>query len=368
MREAGLEYPRVLDASLFPEPLGAELFSKPGVFMREITLSTYATYWEVEPGLRPGRPRFCINQDPRVGAYALPNGSHPLITVNAGTFIRLSQLFNFVVLDREAFPEMPDETVVLDAERARFGVDPSSLVEPVDLDPRSSVDDCIHLFAPLPNTLRRRDLAQALYIAALDYVVLHELAHIVRRHDRFCEGPNGIYFGETPGGEYRPPSKLPALVRKIEADADLTAAYFSSHSYCRSGNLDLWRGWAESTVEALELWMFAIWMTIGLLGGWSEGQHGRVWYPHPSVRLALILIEACTVAEEIDIDRDSMGKVLRAAYRRASTAWARLGLPSDIEMLRRRDLPAWERSLEQAAELHDEVMEMMRSAGESRSS
>jgi hypothetical protein len=241
-------------------------------------------------------------------------------------------------------------------------------LEPADLRPRLSLDDCTHLFAPLPNTLQRRDLAQALYIAALDYVVLHELAHIARQHDRYCEGLSGLYFGETPRDGDRAPSKRPSLLRKLEADADLTAAYFSSHSHCRSRSLQVWRGWAESPAEALELWLFAISMTISLFGGWSDGPRRRTRYPHPSVRLALVMAQASwSVAKENDIDEAHIQKTLRETFLRALMAWARLGLPSDIAMSRGRPFMEWDVWSAKATKLHKEIMKMMYPTDESHS-
>jgi hypothetical protein len=370
MREAGRER-RVLDASLFPEPVGAELFSEPEEFMSSRAASAYATYSTVRASLPSGKLLFCIDDDPRVGAHAVPGTPDSLVTINAGTCIRLRQLFQFAVLDRESFPDEPGEEAILDAEEARFGVDPHSLLEPAELSPatgESSLDDYVHLFAPLPNTLQRRDLAQALYYAALDYVVMHEVAHIAREHASYFGRGKPIYFSETPEAGYPLRSARPELVLKVEADADLTASILSGPSLCvGDAAIAFWRGWAKDSPQALDLWLFAISMTLNLLDGWSEGPDRRSSHPHPAVRLALILMQAgWTVTAENGLDQSRLGETLHAAHFRALMAWARLGLPSDTAISRGRPFLEWEAWSSEVAQLYDEVRSTMYEADEGR--
>jgi len=361
----------VLDPSLFPEPLGAELFSEPEEFMRGRASSAYTTYSNVRTDQQYGRLLLYINNDPRVNAHAFLGGSDSLITINGGTCVRLRQLFQFVVLDRDTFPEEPGEVVILDAEAAKFGVDSHSLLEPADLAPRAgqpSVDDYIHLFAPLPNTLRRRELAEALYYAALDYLVMHEVAHIARQHADYFDRGRAIHFSETQEDKCCSPSEQPSLIHKIEADADLTACILSAPSLCvGSAAMEFWRGWAKDSAQALGFWLFAVGMTLSLFDGWSNGPDRRARYPHPAVRLALILMQAAwTVSNESDIDQSRMVEILREAHFRALMAWARLGLPSDIAMDRGRPFLDWESWSPQATELYNEVRDTMYPADELR--
>jgi hypothetical protein len=370
MRAAGLKL-SVLDASAFPEPLGAELFSEPEAVMKRRAASLYEQYAESRAELQSGRLVLCINNDPGVNAHALPGVRDSVITINGGTCVRLRQLFQFAVLDRETFPEEPDEDTLIDAEKAKFGVEPHSLLEPADLALRAgqpSIDDYIHLFAPLPNTVRRRDLAQALYSAALDYVVLHETAHIVRQHKKYFDQGSAMRFSETLDDKYRLPSSQPSLVHIIEADADLTASHFGASSLCMgSETIEFWRGWAQDSAQAVELWLFAIAFALNLLDGWSDERDTRTWYPHPAGRVSLVLLQAAwSVSNESGIDEPRMKEILHEAHFRALMAWARLGLPTDIAMDRGRPFMEWDSWSQQAVQLYNEVQSTMYPADDPR--
>lgn len=172
-----------LDLSNYPRAIATEVFEDPLTFttiqITKLGSQLSNTRW------RYGPIAVRLNSDPSANARAIPRRDGSVICINAGTCVRLRQLFTFAVCDEQVFPSIKKEKPFRDIETLRFGLDPTIVLKNADLSPRklpASENDCVHLAAPLPPTRSRQALAKCLTIAAIDFISMHEFAHLSRKH------------------------------------------------------------------------------------------------------------------------------------------------------------------------------------------
>lgn len=316
----------VLDFSRYPDSTRSTLFEDPLQWM-QIQIDKIRAQLSKAMASQP--VFVAINSDPGVNAIAIPKPTYSLVSLNAGLCVRLRQLFQFAVADREFFPAVASERSVGDDLSLRFGLVPSILLERVNLalSPTASDDDYVHLYGPLPSTRERFELAHRLTTAAVDFVAMHEFAHIVRRHSVFLSQGQRIHFREVPD---RASSIAQGDIHQLlEVDADLKAAEICAVKFTSANNIKMaWGGWARTDHEALSYWLFAVLMTFQLLERWTPADNiEHFTHPEPAARLLTMMAGVC---ERIDgIAPDDFMRLLGTVIKSARLLWARLGLPLD---------------------------------------
>lgn len=319
----------VFDYSRFPQGTSFTVFEEPLNWMK---IQIEKMLIGLEGDHHVGQICVRLSSDPSVNAVAIPRAERSILALNAGTCVRLRQLFLFTVDDQEVFPEFSErEHRIGDAETLRFGLSPEVVLQNADLSPKALAntdDDYVHLFGPFPTTRSRFALATSMATAAVDFIAMHEFAHLTRRHAELLpESTSSRLFYEGKGSDRPIVGLKHQLSQLLEIDADIIGAHLSAIKFTSSGTLtEAWRGWAKNPKEALRLWTLSVLMTFHLLDGWSDKTSGRRIHPHPAPRL-LTMLSALWERLPEDIQIEEPDSLVAEVVASSRILWARLGLP-----------------------------------------
>ena len=323
-----------LDPSGFPESIVEIIFAQPLELMRG-RAESYGSDEQNSSRLQP-RIKVAINDAPTVNAYAIPGGAYSIVSINTGTCIRLPQLMQHAVYNEEVFFKRETEhplqpKLIADS----LALTPAaSILEPVDLT-RDLRENSLAIAAPVAPTVERHLLSRALTVAALDFLIMHEIAHIGRDQMRFYPTYYGKFFLEAdiPGSEHINNSDM-LLSQLLELDADLGAARTAiRHHFHRDGSIaSIWDDWTDNKIEILYLLLVSLALAFFLLDSWSRKSGGPSGsHPLPRVRLVMIL---ASIADEImglelASDLDEAISIVMGAQILAASVWRGLGLPEE---------------------------------------
>jgi len=316
------------DYSAFPNVTATEIFAEPIGYVDRQVKKMWRDYYRNQPDRRIA---IAINENPSVNAIAIPHGDPQVISLSAGMLVRLRQMFMFAACNADVFPRRRRSAVLGDARHLRFGVEATEVLKPADLALKGGLhsdNDYLHLYGPIPNTRARLGLGKSLTIAAIDFVSMHEFAHIARNHSLLTPHSPRL-FGEVTGNDSVVTEEEQVMRRLCEVDADQIGANLSMLKFTSAKTLAAaWNGWADDPAGGLRLWLVAVMMTLMLFEGWSSGPQAREDHPHPAVRLHLMM---AAVLERLP-KRLKISAVLdlaREAVNAARTLWVGLGLPMD---------------------------------------
>jgi len=320
----------------FPEYTREWVFARPLDFMRTQVEGLCA---QLEARGPLASVNVVINSASRINAIVIPRKDFSVISLNAGALVRIRQMFHFAVSVEQVFPRRKNERLVADDECERFGVRPEILLQRVDLSLRArkaSDQDYAHLFGPVPISVERFGLAQSLAVVAIDYIVMHEFAHIARNHVALSGGsrarPSFSEASRYTGALRTSIRKTKDLVWRqlLEIDADNMGADLSSSKFIAPQIVDpCWHGWARTPQQAFELWAFAVLMTFQLFSGSThKGSWRHQSHPPPTPRLVVLLTALHAHLEQDNhLSKAAMLRATTAAMSKARRVWAHLGLP-----------------------------------------
>lgn len=314
------------DYSAFPDYTAKEIFSgQIGHVERQIKEIWHECYRD-----RPNRRiAIAINGNPSVHAVAIHRSDPQIISLSAGMLVRLRQMFLFAACDERVFPRKSQKDILGDAKQLRFGVKAKEILKPADLALKGALhsdNDYLHLYGPIPYTHARLGLAKSLAAAAIDFVSMHEFAHIARNHGGLMPHSQRL-FSEASGIDSPVTEEERLVSRLCEVDADLTGANLSMLKFTSATTVAaVWNGWAKSPRDGLRLWLVAVMMTLMLFEGWSSGMRAREDHPHPAVRLHLM---AAALMERLpeSVKIPDLSDFAREAVNAARMVWVGLGLP-----------------------------------------
>jgi hypothetical protein len=314
----------LLDFSEYPEAIATTVFRQWIGFADDDIQKIWQDYNSYVPS---PRITIAVSAEPSVNAYAIPDDKVPIIALSAGALVRVRQLFMFAAHDTEIFPDAEERG----AGKSKWGgaIAPRDLLRRVDLAPidrRRNDSSYVHLIGPVPPTPARLALAIALTKAAVDFVGMHEFAHLARNHALTTAEPARL-FREV-SAERRISEEAAELSQLCEVDADLIGGRLSVLKFIAAERLEtVWQGWASDQRNALRLWIIALMLTFMLFNGWSR-TFGGGSHPHPAIRIHALLAgvleqlsEHVQVANVIDLAQE--------ALEAARLVWHRLGLPAD---------------------------------------
>jgi hypothetical protein len=332
-----------LECSAF-EPIGLPDAVVRGVFTEPLwhMQGRVNQLWAAGVDLGP-KIRVVINDMPTVGACAIPDTRYPVVTVNAGTCVRLRQLIYHAVRCKEVFTEREHETPFPDSavEESLDLAPATSILEPVDLTSGLSDTHYFAMAAPLAPTAERQDLANALTIAAFDFLVMHEIAHILRNQVRFRGGGPLRLFpeGSSPAPALAPGGDI-ILEQLLELDADLTAGPETARQFAGGRDIPpMWERWTTDKFEILNLWLVSLALTFFLLDTWARKSGFPDSHPEPRDRLTMIM---AMLAQEfagwhLTHTGEEGVEFAMYAYQQAVEIWLKLGLPAESATLGTRD-------------------------------
>jgi hypothetical protein len=248
-----------------------------------------------------------INDSGAVSAYALPDARRPVITLSAGACVRIRQLMHMVVWDMKNFPARKPEGVIPAPQLLASSLDPNlseAVLLHVNLHPDQKDDNHLELLLPVAPTERRNHLAKALTLSALDFLIMHEISHIVRGQSRYLQTDSPSFFEgfenrSTHDGE----AATVRLTRRqlLEFEADVAAGPASARQF---GGVEkiipLWREWTEDVEEVQDLWLTSLALLFSFINAWSaKSSHPTRNHPPPGVRLLAV---ASSVFDELTKD------------------------------------------------------------------
>jgi hypothetical protein len=182
--------------------------------------------------------------------------------------------------------------------------------------------------------VERQRLANALTTAALDFLVMHEIEHILRNQIRFHGDLHQTFFLEAEVSEYKPLPDQIELQQLLELDADLSAAPESARQFTGAGKtiLPVWRSWTNDNVEVVNLWLVMLALTLFLFDSWSRktGNQAKS-HPPPWIRITVIVVIVSKQLVDWQFAEGAEEAVTFAlnALRDAAEIWSGLGLPEE---------------------------------------
>ena len=316
-----------------PDAVIRGVFSEPLWLMQGRVNQMWRSIADLGPKIR-----VAINAKPTVGARAIPLADYPVITINAGTCVRLRQLMHHAVYSREIFParaseeDFPEVPLQQGLRLAPAG----DILEPVDLTPGDSDEDHFRLAAPMAPTAERQKLANALTVVALDFIVVHEISHILRDQIRFYRSrPRNFFLEGDESGRPQDPEDDFMLLQLLEVDADLAAAPETARQFARGqDNPPMWQEWTDDKFEVLNLWLVSLSLTFFLLDAWARKSGNSKTHPEPRVRLSMIIAALAEQFSEWELVHTAEEGVEFAmyAYQQAVEIWLGLGLPPESSL------------------------------------
>lgn len=246
------------------------------------------------------RVHFDFANGPSLNAAACKSKRLYLIGVNVGTFERLASLYSSLLSWPEVLPGVGDAKKEI---ARQFDV-----AACLDLGWRPAGARCSNnpsdmLFMPRDET--RKQASVIMVMMALDFIVTHELAHIINGHVDYLGSVGGqMRLNET---EMSEPALSPEAFQALEIDADREAA-----SIVGSGLLHrqlIYRDFGAVIDEHtfLLLWVVTILVLFIALDmtGSSIEQYRKLEHPHPEARLHFILaaLQAQAVLHKPELER-----------------------------------------------------------------
>jgi hypothetical protein len=238
-----------------------------------------------------------INDSTRVNAFALPDKKTPIITISAGTCIRLRQLMHQVVWTMAAgpFTMRGPEGNIVDGQLLSASLGPDlgkEIFAEIDLRPGRDEISYLNYLLPVAPTEKRMHLADALTLSAFDFLIMHEIVHIVRRQSRFLPSASASFFEGLEGGGAFSVENLaaeePFLREILELEADCFAASASATQF---GGLEemipLWQKWTDDIEEVQNLWLISLALLFSFLDAWST-RSVRETRTHPPAGVRLL--------------------------------------------------------------------------------
>lgn len=238
-----------------------------------------------------------INDSARVNAFALPDKKMPIITISAATCIRLRQLMHQVVWTMGAGPfrmrgpegDNVDGQLLSASLSRQLG---KEIITEINLQPGQNEMNYFNYLLPVTPTEKRIHLADALALSAFDFLIMHEIVHIVRGQSRFLPPASASFFeGLEEGGMLSSrnlAAEKPFLRQILELEADCFAASASATQF---GGLKqmipLWREWTDEIEEVQNLWLISLALLFSFLDAWSTGS-ARETRTHPPAGVRLL--------------------------------------------------------------------------------
>jgi hypothetical protein len=323
------------DPAGLPDAVVKAIFQEPLWLMRA-RLEQFRKIVESDHVL--SRIKFAINGAPTVNAFAILDPEYPLISLNAGFCVRVRQLMHHAVHNSEVLKSRKiEEGFPKDAIEEALDLAPAAaLLQPVDLAAGQDENAYFAMAAPLAPSKERFELAQTLTTAALDFIVLHEVCHILRNQGRFYENSHHLSFNEAEAAG--PTSENAQLLRQaLELDADLAAGPENARQFGGGrGITPGWRKWTDDGLEVLGLWLLSLCLTFFLLDTWRENADPKLsTHPLPRVRLMLIMsIVLDNIADwQLEMSQRELFGFVVETHRQAAEIWNSLGLPEKSSVL-----------------------------------
>jgi len=222
----------------------------------------------------------------QLNAYATKSGDQHLIGLNLGTYLILEDMFDKMMASSNVLPDIGNITQET-AEKKLLNVIETggalSFALPKWIHPRCVSGDPI-----------RRQLADFYKIAAFDFIVLHEFAHLAGGHVGYLQSLHKPVYAELQLSG-RSAEKIDfSLYQAMEKEADmvatirsfLMAAQFLELYKSKPQALPVYKDW-ESFIYH---WTFAIYSSFRLFGfkQYKASEAKASTHPPPSVRMALI--------------------------------------------------------------------------------
>jgi len=287
--------------------------------------------WEDErrDKLAATKIRTAINASPDINALALQNGALRVVSLNLGMCIRVRQMMWQATHNTEVFRPRPNEQALrpelLAESSSKFS--PAWLTQPVNIRPGLDDDAYHRILIPVAPSIERVQLAIALNRCALNFIILHEMAHIVRNQSAFLPGSRSAFFTEIrdnlPAQANEEQIRLECL---LEVDADIAAVDVAFSNANRSD--DLWAGWTDSPIEraglsiisiALVFWLFQA-CNISLMG--ADPLH-----PSPLTRIMMLASYLGDIIPGFGLlDADDVVPFTLGAIASAAKVWDDFGL------------------------------------------
>ena len=220
-----------------------------------------------------------VNDSTRVNAFALPDKKMPIVTISAATCIRLRQLMHQVVWTMGAGPfrmqgpegNNADGQLLSASMDLRLG---KEIVTEIDLRPGQDEIKYFKYLLPVAPTEKRIHLAEALTLSAFDFLIMHEIVHIVRGQSRFLPAASASFFEGLEGGSMLSNKNLaaekPFLREILEFEADCFAASTSATQFGGLRQMiPMWQKWTDEIEEVQNLWLISLALLFSFLDVWS---------------------------------------------------------------------------------------------------
>jgi hypothetical protein len=289
----------------------------------------------------PPKIRTAINTDPNINALAIKNGSRQMISLNLGMCIRVRQMMWQATYNTEVFRPRPTEQALrpelLAESAAKFS--PDWLLQPAILGPGLDQEAYYRLLNPVAPSVERIDLAMTLTRSALNFIILHEIAHLVRNQADFLPDRDSAFFMEVRDTLPAEEDETVALRRLLEADADMAAAEVAFRIARRN---NIWADWTDDPLEGAALWIISVTLVFWLFQACNIAKGGDdLLHPPPLTRTMML---ACgTVDRMPGLDLLSTENVVPFtvdALASAAAIWDSFGLSSEPSFSRQAALTA----------------------------
>jgi hypothetical protein len=279
---------------------------------------------------------FDFIDSPDINAAAGKAGELYLIGVNFGTLETLMSVPNALLSWPEILPQIGD------ASKEQPEVFDLAGAVGVTYQPRSDRVSNNGRRTLLPRDKMRQFAAICMTLMGIDFVVAHELGHIMAGHVDFL-GSQGLALRLNEHSPTATPLSVP-LLQAIELEADLDAGFMLASAVLERfiiGN-DFAEMFDEQTF--LTLWVFTVLMLFHLfdLAGSSVETYQQKEHPHPEHRLLFVLTALLANTEMTNPKMGTLVENARAAgLEELDRAWSLLGLAESARQAERRNTAAF---------------------------
>ena len=278
-------------------------------------------------GLRLAYPKlphinFDLLNNPTLNACADMVGNNYYIGLNIGSYLLVYDMFSKMLANKTALPEIGDISLEIDSNKKlnRFIYNDEINFNPYKFEPVLPVDQTRGVFTVVLTSL------------ALNYLIHHEIGHIIRGH---CG-----YYKKLREKEHWSELELKQLANPLhfqtmEMDADSFAvnyAFLSTENAAKahaSGNPTSypWNLIYADTMTFFRYWMFAIYSFHRLCNfeNFSEEETNELSHPPPSVRVSIMAANIVTIMDNRNMpNSQEMAKMLMAIPVEAETAFSKI--------------------------------------------
>lgn len=286
--------------------------------------------WGLERDI-PGasKIRTAINTSSSINALAFQNGAFRLVSLNVGMCIRVRQMMWQATHNTEVFKPRPDEQMLrpelLTESNSKFS--PKWLIEPIAVQPGLDDDFYYKMLTPVAPSIERVNLAVALTRCALNFIVLHEIGHLVRNQTPFLPGGQPALFMEMRHDLPAPSNKKEIIVRRLlEVDADLAAVEVGFQTSDQGAAQ--WSEWTENPIEAAGLWIISVALVFWLFQACdtSVGSQSHL-HPSPLTRIMYLASYLADIIPGLDLlNADDVIPFTMGAIASAAEVWDGFGL------------------------------------------